>query len=580
MTIFDKKEQREKARAELFWEQTLQSSRLATLVAIVSCAVLWPFVEHTTLVLWGIATAVLSQGRIFFLARRRRRGEIDNNPGRFLRVASYSMVFPGIAWMSLVYLYIPADDPNVFLIVLFLVAGMVSNSIPALSSSVPAYLSFITPPAIALISISLWTGSWKLAIILVLSVGGLIAMAKKNNLFISRAITLDIENKALLEDVTRAKNEVEQANQSKSRFLAGISHDLRQPLQALTIYLDLLRPFQKQSEPRYLTDQANRAQNELSDAFNTMLELSRFDLSEVDTHPAVVDMEHLCREIAEHYRVEAEQIGLAFNLQLVSAVCHTDRFLVGRILNNLLSNAIKFTEKGQVELIATIADGSLTLSVRDTGAGISVEDQKAIFQEYYQVDPRQRRNGVGLGLNLSKSLCDALGSVLQVKSEPGVGSELSFALPLDDSGALPAESSLQDAASFPLVSSESIDMEFPSGLLTFIEDNPSVSDAMSRLFSEWGWTVDHYRSFEHWCSSDKPERPDLIISDYDLPSEDNGIRSIEKIRDHWRTQLPSIVLTGRSDAESLNSIKSARIYPLKKPVKLPQLKTAIHHLLE
>ncbi len=580
MATFNPVIERKKAQAELFWEQTSQSSRLASLVAVVSCAVLWPFVEPVPLLLWGLMTLTLSQARILALHHWLKNHSIDQMPERFLKLASYSMVFPGIAWMSLVFLYIPANDPNVFLIVLFLVAGMVSNSLPALSSSVSAYISFISPPAIALVSMSLMNDNWKLAIILVLSVGGLIAMARKNNSFINKAITLDLENCSLLTDMTAAKKKVELANESKTRFLAGISHDLRQPLQALTIYLDLLIPFQRQSKPKYLIDQANRAQNELTDAFNTLLELGRFETANIEVNRQVVDLQQLCKELAQSYRIIVEQKALKFHLELVPAICDTDRFLVSRILNNLISNAIKFTEKGEISLITQIIDGRLLVKVQDTGPGIAPGDQQAIFQEYYQVNPNQRRSGVGLGLNLSQSLCRAMDIKLNLDSTLGKGSQLFFSLPLcPDQSAIDKNALIYDSSNpYSQENYQHSDAVEP-GLLTFIEDNVIVSDAVKRLFIDWGWTVDHFECFEHWSDSTKTTRPDLLISDYDLPNGKSGLASVKSIRQHWRDEtLPSIILTGRSDPESLKKIKLAKIFPLTKPVKLPQLQIAIRHL--
>ena len=566
------------AQVELLWQQSRHSAILASIVSSITCLLLWSSVDHVPLLIWGGLALALSLGRIALLSKWLRAHPVETQPEKFLSLVSYSMLLPGFSWMLLAVLYIPLVDNHVFLIIIFLIAGMISFSMPTLSSSVPAYISFITLPAIGIITMSWIYEGIGLAMILVLSVIVLTISCRKNNHFILRAITLDIDNKRLLNETIKAKRIIEKTSQSKSHFLAGISHDLRQPLQALSIFLDLLKPFQINEKAKSLLNKAITAHNDLSDTFTSLLELSRFESGEFKVDLQAVNIKEICDRLSEPYQILASNKGLDFSVDIPSVTCLVDRFLLSRICTNLLSNALKFTEKGKIKLTGKIDNKKLIISVKDTGTGIDQEAQKSIFNAYYQVEKQQRHKGVGLGLNLAHEMCEKLGTHLHVISEKGNGSEFYFSLPL---ATIQQNDKSNQKASIlkKQIMSETASFDIEPGMLVLIEDNLEVSDAIKNLFTEWGWTIYYADSFESFKEVNLASMPDLVISDYDLNSQFTGIDTIKEIRQQWQQDVPAIILTGRSDIESLKAIKRENIYPLVKPVKLPQLQIAMKYVI-
>lgn len=567
------------AQVELLWQQSRHSAMLACMVSTMACLLLWPYVEPLPLVIWGIFALILSMGRIALLNKWLQLHPIETQPERFLSLVSYTMLFPGFSWMLLTLLYVPMGDNHVFLIVSILIAGMIATSMPVLSSSVVAYISFIALPAIGIISMSWIYESVGIAIIFFMSGVVFIIAARKNNRFILRAITLDIDNKRLLSETIDAKKIIEKTSQSKSHFLAGISHDLRQPLQALSIFLDLLKPLQPNKKSEKLLGKAITAQNDLSETFTALLELSRFESGEFKIDIQVMDIKAISDNFSEPYRILASNKGLDFSIDMPSVNCLVDRFLLARICNNLLSNAIKFTERGRVQITGKVDNKKLVISVKDTGTGIDKEAQQSIFNAYYQVEKKQRQKGVGLGLNLAYEMCEKLGSHLYVISEKDKGSEFYFSLPLaeqqqDD------KNNEQATILNGQVAPNKTSLEIEPGLLMLVEDNPEVSDAIKHLFTQWEWSVHSTDSFEKLSADNQKHLPDLVISDYDLNSQFTGIDTIKEIRQQWQQDVPAIILTGRSDAKSLAAIKKENIYPLVKPVKLPQLQTAMKYVMQ
>lgn len=241
----------------------------------------------------------------------------------------------------------------------------------------------------------------------------------------------DMENQQLVEQLQSAKLRAESATQQKSRFLASASHDLRQPMQALTLFVEVLKMHQHAPQTRTLVEQIATSVDVLGDMFNSLLELSKLDSGGVQAYFTEFELEPLMQRMQAEFSVLAEQKKLRFNLSCTAAYVYSDAQLVERVLRNLLSNALRYTEMGEVNLMCSREASGVRIVIRDTGIGIAPEHLTHIFEEYYQAENahRQRSNGLGLGLAIVQRLDNLLDLHLQVKSVEGRGSEFAFVVP-------------------------------------------------------------------------------------------------------------------------------------------------------
>ncbi len=358
-----------------------------------------------------------------------------------------------------------------------------------------------------------------------------------------------------------AMAEAERANSSKSRFLAAASHDLRQPLQSVGLYLSVaLR------KPEQLLDVGPKMQRSLdamSELLDSLLDISRLDGGSIQADRKDFPIGELIDRVLAEAGPLANEKGLALESRGDSAIVHSDQALLQRIVENFVANAIKYTETGSVTIDCRREDDHLRLSIVDTGCGIPEASLERIFEEYYQLDnpARDRRRGFGLGLTIVKHVAALLGHELQVSSLPGKGSTFSVNVPLGTTAELVLKP--------PAATAEPPLEKSPVVLL--IDDDAAIVDAMTMLLEASGFRVHRaMNGAEAYAQLDTGVRPDIVISDYRLPGE-NGLEVIDHIRTSTDSSLPSILITGDTAASEIRRSPPTDCEVLNKPVDTDRL---------
>jgi PAS domain S-box-containing protein len=264
----------------------------------------------------------------------------------------------------------------------------------------------------------------------------------EEGILVSSAIR-DISERKRIENALHEKNiELENANQSKDRFLASMSHELRTPLNAIlgfagTLLMKLPGPLTIDQDRQLKTIQLSA--RHLLSLINDLLDVAKIESGKVEIHTEIVSSHSIIKEVAESLRPLAEQKGLAYHINIAEegAIVRTDPRLLSQILINLINNAIKFTDVGNVQVICNCRQGNdgpqMEISVIDTGAGIREEDRSKLFQAFSQLDSSSTRRfeGTGLGLYLSQKLATLLGGKILFSSELGKGSTFTLLLKMD-----------------------------------------------------------------------------------------------------------------------------------------------------
>jgi two-component system CheB/CheR fusion protein len=383
------------------------------------------------------------------------------------------------------------------------------------------------------------------------------------------------ERRRTAQALDAAKRQAEQASKAKSRFLAAASHDLRQPLQTLSLIQGLLALTITGEKERSLIARLDDGLDAMTNMLNTLLDINLIEVGAVKV--AAIDVP--VADLLNRMRADLDDQAQAQHLKLIvmpcSASIRTDPALLEQMLRNLLSNALKYTARGRVLLGCRRRPGKLRIEVWDTGRGIPASELEAIFEEYHQIDnaARERSRGLGLGLSIVKSLGDLMGHRVRVRSRPGNGSMFSIEVPLSEAAPrLPPEAALTLTAQAPLPS--------PATLL-IVEDDPEVRQYLSQFLSETGYGVE--------TAADGPAalamlaettwRPDLVLADYNLPNGLTGVELSQAIRGALGPSVPVVILTGDISTEALRDIAQHDCVQFGKPVKLRSLIQAIAGLL-
>lgn len=360
------------------------------------------------------------------------------------------------------------------------------------------------------------------------------------------------------------KEEAEHANMAKSRFLAAASHDLRQPMHALGLFIAELGQHHLEPQARQLLEQIAASAGAMETLMDGLLDISKLDAGvlqpSIRTFPLKPVLE---RMIGLQQRVASEH-GVTLRLRTIDCRVTSDATLIERIIVNLVSNAIHHGDGGRVLVASRRRADRVVIEVRDNGPGIPPESQGIVFQEFVQLhNPRRARDqGLGLGLAIVRRLSDLLQLQLTLRSVPGRGAVFSIALPLAREGS--------DADSRSGDDREPGDLQ---GLrVALIEDDPLVLTAMESLLGSWGCTVHLGTNLEDLLAAlAADDVPQVIISDYRL-GDCSGIEAIAALRSRFGAELPAALVSGDTAPEVLAFCQQAGLPLLHKPVRPARLR--------
>ena len=388
------------------------------------------------------------------------------------------------------------------------------------------------------------------------------------------------ERRQIADDLEAARHEAELASVAKSRFLAAASHDLRQPLQSLSLIRSVLTKKVtegKTDEALALLKRLDDTSTSMSGMLNSLLDITQIDGGNITAEIASFPIGELLNQIAGEFNNLADAQGLTLRVVHTGAVISSDQHLLGQIIRNLLSNALKYTRSGKILLGCRRHDGMLCIDVCDTGVGIPSDELDAIFNEYHQIGNSQheRSRGLGLGLSIVRRLATLLGHHVQVHSVVGKGSTFSIAVGTV-ANAAPA------AATRPLdASSSAAPTVTRSGAILIVEDDPEVRDLLGIVLKSEGHhtttAVDGVAALALLAQG--MIRPDLLLTDFNLPNGTTGLQLAVKLRAQLHRDIPVIILTGDISADTMRDIARQNCVKLNKPVQVHELTQAIQALL-
>jgi PAS domain S-box-containing protein len=379
------------------------------------------------------------------------------------------------------------------------------------------------------------------------------------------------EQARLQADLRRAKEEAEEANAAKTRFLVAASHDLRQPLQALNLFIGLLSTASSPESLRQIVAKTESSLASFERLLNSVLDMAKLEAGIVKPEIAQIDVRPLLAAMEEEFKPLAALKGTRLAVIPSQIRLRTDPALLERILRNLVSNAVNHVDAGHIVVGCRRRQGKVSLEVWDSGPGIPKEQLGLIFQEFWQGgDAAQgKRGGFGLGLAIVDRLCTLLGHAINVRSQPGKGTVFQIFIPQ-------AQSQIEAA----IKPQEEKPLDRPCRILV-IDDDPAIREGMTLLLSSWGHRVQASPDAASALAALASARlePDIILADHRLAGGQSGVEAILSLQTSLSRSVPAIIITGDTSPRRLRAATESGFPVLHKPVAPQVLKSAIAELM-
>lgn len=516
----------------------------------------WPLVNHVMLVSWLVALTITvwlwARLRRRFLADTRREAHIRE----WLKQWMIQSVATGIVWGFAGVAFLITQDTMDIVVLVSVMVAVVFASWPAYSCWIPSLFAVMLlslgPLTLGLTS-ALEIGQTALTVIVIVLICFVLYSGRRLSEVVVMAVTRDAQNERLVarlkSEKSRAESErraVAAASERRAKFFAGANHDLRQPLQAMGIYLQILQ-MQSTPETKDVIAQLGATAQNISTLVEQLLEVSRIETGHLDVKMENVSVAELFAELAAEFAPVAASKGFFFLTRPLPLTVHTDPLFVKRILTNLITNAIRYSRKPGSKIVLAarrLRNGRITIGVYDQGPGISEEDRHRIFEAFYRGEAgKHSETGYGLGLSIVSGLAKRLGIPITVGSRLGRGSV--FRLEFTS-----VKNAAADHAADGLPLTTDLDMR---GVVGILEDNDIVRNAVSAIIHSWGATVVSSREpSQEFISRMVTEAQDgnlaALLSDYNLgEGVMTGLEAIFAVRIGAARNFPCVLLTAVSE---------------------------------
>lgn len=539
--------------------------------AVVVSAIAWTQAPPAAVIAWLIVVIGVREWRARLLQRLSTARSTSMADRLRATVASNALLGACNGSAALFMLWLdPARDAILTMILVSWGAGAVSTSSTVMRAFL-AYAGLIFVPTALMWFMSGTAVGLAVGALVLMFFGVQTRFARRNLETFEESFRIRLENIALTrslqaerEQLAAAHDSAVRANQEKSRFLAGASHDLRQPLQAMSLNVGALQRMSIGGEPGAIVNDVALSLEQLRSMLDALLDLSKLDAGMVVPHLQAVRVDRLLAALGSGFRALATNQGLTLQVECPDDLAaHTDAELLRRMLANLLDNAIKFTDHGGIQLKARRAGAHIEISVRDSGPGIAPEHHHRIFDDLVQLDARSARvRGHGLGLGIVRRLAKLLQIEVSLDSAPGQGAVFRLSIPAAIDTHVATEAA---AANWSLDDSS----------VLVLDDDPMVRGAYAHALASMRCqpvTAAHIdEAIEHL----RHRSVQAAVVDYQLVGA-NGFDAIARLRDRI-PQLPVVMVTATVDAGVDATASAQGIRLLRKPVDAASLGQALSH---
>lgn len=579
MKIFNKEEYTEKELSLIQSENRKQYLQLfkstifvQTTLPLILCYIFYAFLPTIVLITWFVATLIITLLRVY-VNYFWYRDDFDARKTKVFEFVSLFFSFLSGCLLGVTVLIIDFSQyPEASVFLILVVFGFSVGTVGIGSYWFEHFLVYnITVFFIYIVVyfVGFPESYYSLALYLMAFLAFMIQIVltfHKNN---AQNFWLIKRNEKMANALAEKKKQAEEFADSRTRFLASASHDLRQPLQALNLFLSVLKT-------EIDTDKGQRIFNQLekcTDDFNELLE-SILDISKIDANTLVVEkdvcsLNDIFDNLKRQFQLQASDKGLNLSIDMTEYHLYADAVLLQRVLNNIVGNAIRYTNSGSIEVKCVSQGDHLMIEISDTGPGINKEEQNKIFEEFYQLNnpERNQKRGLGLGLSIVKRLCQLMNIPLTLNSKENQGSNFILVVPLSNN-VKPIES----------IKNLDVELRLNAKRVLVIDDDASIRAGLEALLVQWECQVMTAESGNGALKmlDNSSFIPNLIIADYRLRNNKTGVEAINKIKAFLNNEsLPAIIISGDTEPSRLKEVANSGYILLHKPVRPAQLRMMI-----
>lgn len=560
-------------QVNLFYQQIPTVVMAASIAATALSLIFYDTAGINAAIWWLSSVYLLTLARLF----SRHQYKKNTKSLKYQHWAAIGITFSmlsGIQWGIAALVYFNPQSAVDIAILTLVVLAMTAAAVPSLSVIPLAYVMYVVTSSSMMayaLFVSGFNDFYVLGILVLVYLFTMLFFCLNIYKATMRAINLSVENADLVENLQIEKNKSENANQAKSRFLAAASHDLRQPIQALTLFTEALKENIKGEENTTLVGRISKSLDALKGLLNSLLDISKLDAGGVKVHKDGFDVSGVLEEIRAEFQQTADNKQQHLVISKSSGYVFTDPILVKRIIQNLVANAINHSpEEVMITIDVIKRNQACTISIKDNGPGIPEQEISKVFNEFHQLNnpERDRNKGLGLGLAIVKRLADLLDIPIELKSKAGEGCEFSLVLP-----EATADQIVKNTAKINTLSVSNF-----NGLnVLVVEDEIDVRESMAALLESWGCEVQQTDNISRSIEFAKQLPLDLVITDYRLRQNETGLDLLKQLKT-LSIDIPGLVITGDTAVEQLKEFMDEDYWVLHKPIKPAQLRIAIQRL--
>lgn len=493
---------------------------------------------------------------------------------RWARYAVFSSIIAGLIWgAGGIVLNVPGNL-SYQIVVLLVTTGLAFTSTYLSSAYLPAYRAFVYPTfALAALPFLLGGDLWHVAVGLatLAALPPVVRYAGQLCHALRASIEVRLRNAELVEELRSQKKAADEANVAKSRFLAVASHDLRQPLHSLELFVQALEDTPLPAHAQQLVGNVRRSVDSMEELFDGLLDISRLDAGVVRAREEVIALADLFERLSFEFATIAQRKGLRLRVMKTSVCVRSDPTLLARILRNLVANAVRYTDRGRVTVGCRRRGERVSIEVWDTGPGIPAEKCAEIFQEFTQLGnpERDRRKGLGLGLAIVERLAKLLGHSVLLRSRVGKGSVFAVSVARGHMEAI-LEPARRITGHFDL----------RGRLVLLVQGKPVVQEELTQLLRSWSCEVVAAGSLPQMMGmlEDLPRAPDLIISEHDAHGDAGGA-VVELLRNEFNFEVPALLVGCGAEPVGACGDARGRLPVLYWPCNAGRLRTLVSNLL-
>ncbi len=569
---------------ELLYRQSFAVLFANLIIPFPVAYVFWGSMDQTLLIGWIGAIVALTLVRLVQALRFFQAKRIGERTGAW---KSWAWEFSVLSWLTaalwggLGWFGYSAGAPHLLAFTCIILTGLTCGAVPSLSAFPAAYIGSMVAMLLPL-AVRCILGGTEIDTIYLF----LIACLAGANLYYSRVtyrtlletVRLRFDNVQLIERLGEERDRAQAADQSKTRFLAAASHDLRQPIHALSLFVSTLATLAQRGNvamgaASHMAARMQAVVDNLGALLNGLLDVSRLDAGVIPVQRQPVALGELLAELEHAFAGLAVERGLDWRVVPSSAWVESDPALLRRMLENLVANAFRYTRQGGVLLGCFRLGASVHIAVVDSGIGIASDQREQIFEEFVQLQAGEgeRQAGTGLGLAIVRRMGVLLDHPIRVRSIPGRGSVFSIAVPVAAPAQIAATSSAGAAAAATVMA---------------IDDDVHVLEGISALLTAWGHRVlaaKDVAALQHLhgaATVNGPVAVQLILADYRLGGGVRGTEAIVALRDYLGSAVPAVIITGDTSPDRLRELVASGHAVLHKPLTAEILQVALRQALE